>query len=195
MLLSLAIGSSAGYALSRFDLRIGNALLVLILALRMVPPLVAAIPLYVIMRNLGLLDTHLALILLHSTFQVPFTVWLMRGFFADIPRDVEEAAMVDGCSTLGVLTRISLPLVAPGLTVTAVFIFLFSFNEFLYSLLFSGTTAKTMPVTVAGYITGRQILWGQMAAGGVALVIPALVIISLFQQYLVRGFTFGLIKE
>ncbi len=136
-----------------------------ILSTRMFPAIVTAVPLFLMMRDLRLLNTRASLIIVYTAFNLPFVVWMMRGFFADLPRDLEEAALVDGDSRLGALVRIVLPLVAPGLAATAVFCLIVSWNEFLFALVLTQTdAAMTLPVGIAGRVTQYEIKWGVMSA-------------------------------
>ncbi|HSE26089.1 MAG TPA: carbohydrate ABC transporter permease, partial [Pyrinomonadaceae bacterium] len=138
---ALVIGTLAAYSLARFELpwRLDRKLSLWILSTRMFPAIVTAVPLFLMMRDLGLLDTRLSLIIVYTGFNLPFVIWMMRGFFAEVPRDLEEAAMVDGDSRLGALWRVILPLVAPGLAATAVFCLIVSWNEFLFALVLTQT--------------------------------------------------------
>jgi multiple sugar transport system permease protein len=147
------------------------------------------------MRDLRLLNTRLSLIIVYTAFNLPFVVWMMRGFFAELPRDLEEAALVDGDSRLGALVRVVLPLVAPGLAATAVFCLIVSWNEFLFALVLTQTDASmTLPVGIAGRVTQYEIKWGVMSAAGTVAMIPILVFALAVQKYLVRGLSLGAVK-
>lgn len=193
-LLALMIGSLAAYSFARFKIKGGEDIAFWILSTRMLPPVASVIPIYLIASHLGLLDTYVVMILIYAGFNIPYVVWIMRGFFADIPREVEEAALVDGCSKLNVLVRIVLPLSVAGLVATALFAFVLSINEFLYALVLTGMKTKTMPVAIAALITDRGIQWGRMTASGTILLIPLIIFFCLIQRRLVRGLTFGAIK-
>jgi multiple sugar transport system permease protein len=148
------------------------------------------------MRDLRLLNTRVSLIVVYTAFNLPFVVWMMRGFFAELPRDLEEAALVDGDSRLGALVRVVLPLVAPGLAATAVFCLIVSWNEFLFALVLTQTDASmTLPVGIAGRVTQYEIKWGVMSAAGTVAMIPILVFALAVQRYLVRGLSLGAVKE
>ena len=163
--------------------------------MRMVPRIVIVLPYYVIMSELGLLDTYTSLILAYTTFALPFAIWMMIGFFQDIPVDLEEAARVDGCDRLGVLWHIVVPLAASGLAATSVFAFLLGWNEFLFSLILTSSSAtRTLPVVVAGFVTDRGVAWGEMSAGGVLIALPVIIFALLVQKYIVRGLTMGAVK-
>jgi multiple sugar transport system permease protein len=148
-----------------------------------------------IMRDLRLVNTRLSLIIAYTAFNLPFVVWMMRGFFAEVPRDLEEAAMVDGDSRLGALWRVVLPLVTPGLAATAVFCLIVSWNEFLFALVLTQTDeAMTLPVGIAGRVTQYGIKWGVMSAAAVVAMAPILAFAMSVQRYLVRGLSLGAVK-
>ncbi|HET6979478.1 MAG TPA: carbohydrate ABC transporter permease [Pyrinomonadaceae bacterium] len=194
---ALVIGTLAAYALARFQLpwRLNRRLSLWILSTRMFPAIVTAVPLFLMMRDVQLLNTRLALIIVYTGFNLPFVVWMMRGFFADLPRDLEEAALVDGDSRMGALIRIVLPLVTPGLAATAVFCLIVSWNEFLFALVLTQTDASTtLPVGIAGSVTQFEIKWGVMSAAATVAVVPILVFALSLQKYLVRGLSMGAVK-
>ena len=196
-LCALVIGTLAAYALARFELpwRLNRHLSLWILSTRMFPAIVTAVPLFLMMRDLRLLNTHASLIIVYTAFNLPFVVWMMRGFFADLPRDLEEAALVDGDSRLGALVRVVLPLVAPGLAATAVFCLIISWNEFLFALVMTQTdAAMTLPVGIAGRVTQYEIKWGVMSAAAAVALAPILVFALALQKYLVRGLSLGAVK-
>jgi multiple sugar transport system permease protein len=144
---------------------------------------------------LRLVNTRFSLIVVYTGFNLPFVVWMMRGFFAEIPRDLEEAAMVDGDSRMGALRRVVLPLVTPGLAATAVFCLIVSWNEFLFGLVLTQTdAAMTLPVGIAGRVTQYGIKWGAMSAAAVVAMIPILAFAMSVQKYLVRGLSLGAVK-
>lgn len=196
-LCALVIGTLAAYALVRFRLpyRLDRRLALWILSTRMFPAIVTAVPMFLIMRDLRLLNTQLSLIIVYTAFNLPFVVWMMRGFFAELPRDLEEAALVDGDSRLGAFWRVVLPLVAPGLAATAVFCLIVSWNEFLFALVLTQTdAAMTLPVGIAGRVTQYEIRLGVMSAAGVVAMLPILVFALSVQKYLVRGLSLGAVK-
>jgi len=194
-ILAIVTGSITAYAFSKFKgFLADNHLFFWILTFRMSPEVIFIIPYYLLWTVLGLYDTHLSLILSHTTFTLPIVIWLMKGFFDDIPKDVEEAALLDGCSWFSVFRRISLPLATPGLMTSAILSFLFSWNEFFIAMVITRINAKTLPAAITGFITTRGILWGEMAAVGVVVMIPVLILIFLIQKYLVRGLTFGAVQ-
>lgn len=194
---ALVIGTLAAYALARFELplKLNRRLSLWILSTRMFPAIVTAVPLFLMMRDVQLLNTRAALIIVYTGFNLPFVVWMMRGFFADLPRDLEEAALVDGDSRLGALVRVVLPLVTPGLAATAVFCLIVSWNEFLFALVLTQTdAAMTLPVGIAGRVTQYEIKWGVMSAAASVAIVPILVFALALQKYLVRGLSMGAVK-
>jgi multiple sugar transport system permease protein len=194
---ALVIGTFAAYALTRFRLpwNLDRKLSLWILSTRMFPAIVTAVPLFLMMRDLRLLNTKASLIIVYTAFNLPFVVWMMRGFFAEVPRDLEEAALVDGDSRLGALVRVVLPLVTPGLAATAVFCLIVSWNEFLFALVLTQTdAAMTLPVGIAGRVTQYEIKWGVMSAAGVVAMMPILIFALAMQRYLVRGLSLGAVK-
>jgi len=161
----------------------------------MFPAIVTAVPLFLMMRDLHLLNTRSALVLVYTGFNLPFVVWMMRGFLAEVPHDLEEAALIDGDTRIGAFRRIVLPLVAPGLAATAVFCLIVSWNEFLYALVLTQTdTAITLPVGIAGRVTQYEIKLGVMSAAGVVAIVPIVVFALAVQKYLVRGLSLGAVK-
>jgi len=191
---SLVLGTLAGYGFVRFRFRLSEAVRFLVLVMRMAPRIVLVVPYYLIMQRLGLLDTYTGLLIAYVSFALPFSIWLLIGFFADVPLEVEEAAMIDGCSPLGVLLRIVIPIAAPGLVVAAIFAFLASWNEFLFALILSGVDAKTLPVVIAGLNTDAGPLYGEMSAAAVMVMLPNILMTLALQRYLVRGLTIGAVK-
>ncbi len=194
---ALVIGTLAAYALTRFRLpyNLDRKLALWILSTRMFPAIVTAVPLFLMMRDLRLLNTKASLIIVYTAFNLPFVVWMMRGFFAEVPRDLEEAALVDGDSRLGALVRVVLPLVSPGLAATAVFCLIVSWNEFLFALVLTQTDASmTLPVGIAGRVTQFEIKWGVVSAAAVVAMMPILIFALAMQRYLIRGLSLGAVK-
>ena len=194
---AVTLGTLAAYGLARFKLRgkLDRRLSLWILSTRMFPPIVTAVPLFLMMRDLRLLNTIASLVIVYTALNLPFVVWMMRGFFRELPRELEEAAVVDGDSRLGALFRVILPLVTPGLAATAVFCLIVSWNEFLLALVMTQTDASmTLPVGIAGRVTQYEIKWGVMSAAGVVAMIPILAFAMAVQRYLVRGLSLGAVK-
>jgi multiple sugar transport system permease protein len=194
VLLSLLIGSLAGYSLARFS-RLQQSLNFWVLAPRMIPPVALVVPLFLMLQQIGLINRKLGLILVYTSFNLPFVAWMMRSFFQEIPVDLEEAAMVDGASRLRSFRDIVLPLAAPGLAATAIFSLIITYNEFFFALILTSTpAAATLPVGTAALIGKTQTLYGEMAAAGVVAAVPLVIFALLVQRHLVRGLTMGAVK-
>jgi len=187
--LSLALGVTAAYGLSRFAFRGRDTMALGILLARLFPTITLVIPFFVLAFLLRILDTHFLLILIYLTFNVPFVVWAMRAYFQDIPKEIEEAALVDGCGRLAAFLRCILPAARPGLFATGVLCFILAWNEFNYALFLTSRAAKTVPTAIAFFRTERGILWGEVSALGVIAILPVLVIAALGHKVLLRGFS------
>ena len=195
--ISLVIGTLAAYALARFRLRFGvrPMTLYLVLLVRMLPGILLCIPLYIALAKWGLLNTRLGLILIYAGLNTSFVVWMMQSFLEEIPRDIEEAAMVDGDSRLTALWRVVVPLAAPGLIATAIFTVIATYNDFIIALTMTSTPdAQTIPVGVSTLIGKIEIQWGPMAAAGVVGALPIVIFALIVQRNFVRGLTFGAVK-
>src|SRR5215212_4344201 len=195
-LLALALGTPAAYAIARFQFRIwkNRDIMVWFLSQRILPPVATVIPFYLVMRALGLLDTHLALILINATFVLPFVVVILRQSFLDLPHELEEAALVDGCNHLGAFWRIALPLAAPTMAATGLIIFAFTWNEFLFAVTVGSDRALTVPVHIAGAIDTRGVQFWFMGVRAMTVMIPPVLIALIAQRYIVRGLTLGAVK-
>jgi multiple sugar transport system permease protein len=193
--ISITVGVFGAYAFARLRFRGQRGSLLLFLSTYMVPPIALVIPLYLIMVRLHLLNTRLGLIIVYCTFATPFVLWIMGNFFMTIPRELEDAALMDGCTRIEALFRVILPLARPGLLSTALFAFLIAWDEFLYALIFTSTTAaKTIPVAIAEF-TGRYTTdFGLQAAGGILAAVPPVLIAVVFQRYIVGGLASGAVK-
>lgn len=194
---SLVLGALAAYALARFRLPLGinEQALVGALLVRTLPPILLVIPLYVTLSSTGLLNTRLGLIIIYAGLNTSFVIWMMQSFFEEIPREIEEAAMVDGDSRLRALWRLVLPLAAPGIAATAIFSVITTYNDFLIALTLTSTPdAQTVPVGVSTLIGKIQIEWGPMAAAGVIGALPIALFAIAVQRHFVRGLTMGAIK-
>ena len=191
---SVALGALAGYGLARFQIKGKNVVLMWIMSIRMFPPIAAIIPFFLLYKELGLIDTRLGLIIAYTGFNLPFAVWIMHGFFLEIPRDLDDAALIDGCSPWRAFFTIALPLAAPGLVATAIFAMLFSWNEFMFALILSRSNSQTMPVGIMGFITHRGVIWGEIMAAASIIMIPMVAFTLFAQKYLVRGLTLGAVK-
>ncbi|MDH3474000.1 MAG: carbohydrate ABC transporter permease [Rhodospirillales bacterium] len=193
-LLSLVIGVPAAYVFARHDFAAKEDLFFFFLTTRMAPPISVVVPMFLLFSALGITDRPLAVILAHSTFNLSLVVWMMRGFFADIPREIDEAAMMDGHSRAGMFLKVLVPLSAPGLAATAVLCFILSWNEFLYAFVLVAFEGRTLTVGIPGLVTPHGTLWGQVAAVAVVATLPIIVFTFLVQRHLVRGLTFGAVK-
>ncbi|SOE92004.1 carbohydrate ABC transporter membrane protein 2, CUT1 family [Burkholderia sp. D7] len=193
---NLVLGTLAGYSLARLRFRGQNALLGVYLGSRMVPGIALIVPLYLTLKNLGMLDHLSALITTYVTFTLPFTIWLLKNYFQTIPRSLEEAAFMDGCSWLQMLVKVLLPVAMPGLVSAAMFAFMTAWNDYLFAVILTSTTAsKTLPVVVAGFATDVTTQRTLMATGGVLAIIPPLALAFLFQRLIVQGLTSGAVKD
>jgi multiple sugar transport system permease protein len=190
---TMFISLLAAYSFSRWNTGGGDLLFVTI-STRMFPPAVAAIPYFVLYKNLGLLDTHLGLVLLYVYFNVSFGTFLLYGYFNDVPKEVEQAAMIDGYGRMEVFRKIVFPLIKPGLAVTAVFCLVWTWNEFFYAFLFTRNNAKTVTVLISSFWGGMQVQYGLMSAGAAIAILPTLLAAWFGQRYIIRGLTFGAVK-
>lgn len=194
-LLALALGVLAAFALAVLRVRRRAAILAVVLAVSMFPPIAIVSPLFLLVNALGLRDTLLALIASYTTFSLPLAVWLLTGFFRDLPREIYLAARVDGCTPLQALLRVVLPLAAPGLAAAGLLVFIFSWNEFLLALSFTATEAsRTIPVAIALFPGLHEIPYGELAAASVVVTLPLAVVAFVFQRRIVEGLTAGALK-
>jgi multiple sugar transport system permease protein len=191
--LSIALGSLAAYSIARYKTGDEN-LSFWILSIRMAPPVDEVLPIFVIMRFARLIDSYAALILTYFLFNLPFAVWLIKGFLEQIPWDIEGAALVDGFNRFQVFRRIALPLAVPALIVTGLFCFIFLWNEFLLALVLTRSRVVTLPVVISGMVGGHEIMWGETSALAVLTSLPVVVLALLLQRYLVRGPTLGAMR-
>lgn len=192
--LTLILGVFCGYGLSRLKFRQKEDLAFWILSTRMAPPIAVVIPFFIFWRALGLIDTYLGLIILYILLNLGFVVWILRSFFDEIPMELEEAALIDGCNRFQVLMKIILPVCKPGLMASGLLTFIMCWNEFLFSLVLTSGEMRTAPVAVTGYITFRGINWGPMAAAGVLIILPVLFIALIGQKLIVKGLVRGAIR-
>jgi len=192
-LIAIILGSMSGYAFARYKVG-GDTLPFWILSLKFFPPVVAIVPYFLMMKTLRLIDTRTAVIIPHLIITVPFAVWMIKGFVQEVPRELEEAAMIDGASQLGIIRIITLPLIAPGLVVTALFCFIWSWNDFMFALILTRNQAITIPVAIAGMREAHGLMWGEVSATASLGTVPIIVLAILLQRYLVRGLSLGSIK-
>jgi len=192
--LAVSIGTLAAYGFSRFRIPAGQHLFFYILATRLGPPVAYALPMYLVFFKLGLLNLQAGVIIAHATFNLVLVVWMMKSFFDEVPREVEEAAYLDGCSHQQVFWSVALPLTYPGLVTVSIFVFIFSWNELLFALILSAGAMRTMTVMIPSLVLHTGTLWGEVAAASVLQSIPVLVFTFFIQKHLVRGLTFGAVK-
>jgi multiple sugar transport system permease protein len=193
--ISLVVGVLGGYAFARLRFRMRRTTLFAFLTVYMLPPIALVIPLYLGLAALGLLDTKTGLVVTYCSIVTPFCLWTMSNYYLSLPPDLEEAARVDGCTRLGALVRVILPLSMPGVLTTGMFGFLLAWDEFLFSLIFTSTTnAKTIPVAIAEFTGKYSSDFGLIAAGGVLATLPPLVLALVFQRYIAGGLTSGAVK-
>jgi multiple sugar transport system permease protein len=191
---SLLVGVPAAYALARFRVRTNSLYLVLLLAARVLPAVALTIPLFILFKEAGLLTSYAAVIASHITFNLPFVIWMMRGFFLAIPPELDEAAVVDGCSYFGAFVRVVLPLTRGGLAATAIFCVINSWNDFLFAFLLTGRETATLTAVIPNLVTSFGTSWGQVAAVGTVTTLPVLLFAFAVQKYLVRGMTGGAVR-
>lgn len=191
MLLSLLVGAPTAYILARFRFRGRGDFAFWLLSTRMTPPVAMLIPFFVMFFQLGILDTHFGLILAHMMLNLSIVVWLLRGFFAELPREIEEAAALDGDSHFQVFYRIALPLARPGLVSVGILVFLLSWNEFLFALVLGDETVRTVPVGLYSFIGYQTVAWAELSASASLLIVPIIIFILIFQRHLIRGLTMG----
>lgn len=194
-LLVMPLAFGGGYALSRFRFRGRRLFGFTLLGTQMLPPIMLAVPLYVTIAALGLVDTHAALVICYATFAVPFAAWMLRGFFDGLPGELEDSARIDGCGRWGVMWRIVLPLAAPGLAATAILAFLLAWNEYLFAMLFiNSEQLKTFPVGVTMFMSRWRVDYGALMAASVMVSVPVAVLFLVLQRWLVTGLTAGAVK-
>ncbi len=193
-LLALTLGSLAAYGFERFRFRGRQGAFFAFLLAYMVPEMAIALPAYLLAVQFHVLDTYVLLIVMHATFATAFATWMMRAFFKEVPREIEESAMADGATRLGAFLRITLRLAGPGLVATAVFCLIFSWNDFPYALVLSGLHTQTLPVAVGSLKTPAGTAWGGIMAVTVVAFLPTVIFAFIVQKWLVRGLTFGAVK-
>ena len=191
-LAGVALAALAGYALARFDLPLRRYLLLMVMAVQMFPLVVLIIPLFVVMKALGLLDSWVGLIIAYLSFTTPLAIWLLRSFFETIPRDLEEAAMTDGATRFGAMVRVIFPLAGPGLAATAIFSFIAAWNEFLFALTFvKKESLRTLPVALSSFVGQEQADWGAIMAASVLFTIPVVIFFLAVHRRLTTGMVAG----
>jgi multiple sugar transport system permease protein len=193
-LLALALGTPAAYVLSRFNFKFRENLMFWFLSTRMAPPILVALPFFLISRQLMIYDTLILLIIINVLTNIAWVVFMMRSYFDDIPIDLDEAAQVDGATRLGALWRVILPLSVPGLIATIVFCLIMAWNEYFFALVLTSVRAKTLPAAITSFMTVHGLLWGPMTAAGTVVMLPILAFTLWMQKHLIRGMTMGAVK-
>ena len=194
VVVGLTLSVTAAYSFSRFSFRGKRYLLLQFLIINMFPIVLLILPLFVMMRVLGILDTYLALIIANATVAIPFSVWMMTSYMNGIPKSLDEAAMTDGCSRLGALRRVVLPLCTPGIIATGIYIFITAWNEYLYALTLGGRNVRPITVAIQTLIGEYEVEWGLLTAGGIVGALPATVLFLIVQKRLISGLTQGAVK-
>ncbi len=193
--LAVSLGTLTAYAISRFRIPAESDLMFFILSTRMLPPVVVLIPIFLLFSNLQLRDSYFGIVMLYTTVNLPFVVWMMKGFFDEIPVEYEEAAMIDGYSRLEAIWKIVIPEAIPAMAATAVFSAIVAWNEFVFVNLLNRTNANTVPPYLNSIIGVGAVEWGRLAAGSVVFVIPIVIFTFLVRNYLLRGVTFGAVRR
>ncbi len=193
-MVGLLVGVPAAYILARHEFKGRTDYDFWILSTRMAPPVATLVPFFVLYRQLGLQDTHLGLIVAHVAQNLAIVIWVMKGFFSDLPPELEEAALVDGASQWQTFTRIMVPLALPGIVATGILSFLFSWNEFLFALVLTNNEARTAPVGLHAFIGYQEVQWGALSASATIMLLPVLLLLVLFQRQIVRGMTLGAVR-
>lgn len=193
-LISLILGSFAAYGFARYNWKKREDRAFWVLSQKFLPAMAVVIPYFTMAAAFRLLDTQLLLVICYTTFNIPFTIWMMRGFIEDLPKELEEAAFVDGCSRMDSIRHVVLPLILPGLVATAIFCMINSWNEFVFANFLTTINAKTVPTSVMMYLSVSGVKWGEMAATGVLAVLPVMFFAISVQKHMVRGLTFGSVK-
>lgn len=194
-ILSVVLGLFAAYAFSRFPVAGKGDLLFFILSTRMMPPVVVTIPIFLLYRQLGLYDTTIGLIVLYTVFNLSFSVWLLKGFIDEIPKEYEEAALVDGYSRVQAFFKIVLPQTVTGLAATTVFCLIFAWNEYAFAVMLTAQNARTAPPSIPSVLGTGGIEWAQIAAGAMGFLIPVAIVTFALRNYLLRGVTFGAVRR
>lgn len=193
-LITLLFASMAAYAFTRFEFRARNPILMWVLSLRMLPTIAIVVPFFILFQRLHLLDTYHGMIIAYLPMTLPFAIWLLYGFMREVPRSLDEAAILDGCSYWRTFTEIILPVALPSLAVTGIFTFILVWNEFLLALILTGTEVKPLAVGISEFVLSYEVLWGQLSAASMVLLLPLLIIVYLLQKYIVQGMTLGAVR-
>lgn len=195
VVLSLCAGVPAAYAFARFPFRGSSFLFFALLVMRMLPPIAVLVPMYVLFTKIGLTTTHLSVVLAYSTFSLPLVVWIMRGFFEDLPKELEESAWIDGCSRFSAFFRVALPLSRPGMVAASILCLQLAWNDFLFAAVLTNNATQTLPVLMAGFSGGDSgVDWGGLTASGMLVILPVIVFSFAAQKHLVAGLSSGAVK-
>jgi len=195
VILSLCAGVPAAYAFARFPFRGSSFLFFTLLVMRMLPPIAVLVPMYVLFTKIGLTTTHLSVVLAYSTFSLPLVVWIMRGFFEDLPKELEESAWIDGCSRFSAFFRVALPLSRPGMVAASILCLQLAWNDFLFAAVLTNNATQTLPVLMAGFSGGDSgVDWGGLTASGMLVILPVIVFSFAAQKHLVAGLSSGAVK-
>jgi multiple sugar transport system permease protein len=190
-ILGLIVGLPCAYSIAHWR---QQKLALTVLVARIIPGISYLIPWYILFRNLKMVDTYQALILTHLVVGLPITIWVMIGFFEDVPAELREAALIDGCTDYGAFLRVAIPLVKPGIVATAILAFIFSWNNFLFSVILAGRNTRTLPIAVFNMIGYEEINWGPLAAAATLITLPVIILTLIIQRHIVSGLTFGAVK-
>lgn len=192
---SLGLSITSSYSISRLRFRGQKTFTIWLLYTQMIPHIFILLPLFIVMRSVGLINTYASLIITNATLALPFSIWMLKGYFDTIPRDLEDAARIDGCGRFGAMVRIILPLSAPGIVAVALYVFIVAWQEYMFSLTFArSTTMRTLPVGIAMMLGDTRVLWGRLMSASVLTTIPVAIAFVFLQKYLVEGMTAGGIK-
>jgi multiple sugar transport system permease protein len=194
-LIAVLVGPLAAYPLARLQFRAREQILFWVLSLRMLPTVAIVVPFYLILYYLGLRDTLLGLVMAYLSFSLPFAIWMLVGFVRDLPKELDDAAFIDGCNHWRLLWLVHLPLLRPALAVVAIFTFVFAWNELVLALMLTEVDAKTVPVAIIGLVQPDNIPWGEIAAGSILTLLPMMIVVFALQRHIVRGLTLGAVRE
>ena len=194
ILIAIPIATMAAYSFSRFRLKGERLMFVTILATQFVPAVVIVLPFFILFRDLGILDTRLALVLVNLSLVMPFAIWMIKGFIDSIPLDSEEAALVDGSSRFQVILNVTLPMALPGVITAGIFCFILAWNEFLFALIITTNKAVTLPVGLSLFHAEEGVLWHLISAAGIMIMLPMFVLATIIQKHFVQGMTMGAVR-
>jgi len=192
--ITITMATLSGYGFARYQIRYKENMFLFALTTRMGPPIAFALPYYLLYNRLNLLDTYLGMILIYMVYNLAFCIWMVRSFFEDIPKELDEIAMIDGCSQLGAFARVSLPIALPGIITTAILSFIFTWNEFFYAMILTRKATQPYAVQMPAFIGFMRIRWEEMCAAATLALIPVIALAVLGRKRLMRGMTFGAIK-